>query len=454
MPLLRECLCLAVLAATLGAQSARIHPYTLQQTEAWQGRMAAAEKAVADKAPVDEMLKALEANEAFQQEQAQVLQRHPDFGRFLERHLALRLKLAKLYANIGFLYAKTAGDKKDATLLTQQGGAFARMDQADRTLAAFAKAKGEEDPGHQEMKAYLAQVRRQVDGLAAQLGSAGVSVVPASRTPIDKGVTTYFHQWWEKLDEVDKALAGGGNAAGALRSAQDHQKGWNGWLVKHSEYEKVLARQNAQAAKVTARAAEAEVAEALALVKKGQGEKNLNYFQESGGPAQRIANARREVDALAKLKGPSDPEVLRLSRAVEDAEKQARGAGSALKAEALAARKMPVEAYSGPDKAGIKAQMLAYWKQKYPQDKVLGIRFFETHWKRETNWKSNATSIYKSDYSWLPAKVVVQTSAEVAALYPVFANKQHQQENKMVISDDRGGREYAVDEMLMRNVKF
>lgn len=446
----------AGLWALPAAAQAGIHPYTQQNWDEWQQKMKAADAAMERKAPVDEMLAALEAPDAFHAERTQVLKRHPSYAEGLERQLGLRLKLSKLYANIGFMYAKSAADKRDAGLLNQKGGAFARLEQASATLGSYKQAKGEADAGFRQMDQYVADIRKQVDSVASQLGAAGVSVVPRSTSQVDKGVLTYFQQWWEKLDETEKALTTGNlaKASQALRSAKDHQKGWNGWLVKHSEYEATLARQNGMAAKLLRSSIESELGQGVAMADKGAAEKNINYFGANAGPGQRIGNARRELDEYIKLKGEADPEVARLRRAIDTAAAGLEQRGAALKAEQLAARKMPVDVYTGSDKGAIKQQMLAHWKQKYPQDKVLGIRFFETSWTRETNWKSNATSIYKSDYSWLPAKVVVQTSAEVATLYPVFANKQHQKENKMVISDDRGGSAYAVSEMLMKNVKF
>ncbi|MBI4911840.1 MAG: hypothetical protein HY823_03805 [Acidobacteria bacterium] len=451
----RQTFCVLTLSAAVLAQGA-IHPYTAQNWSEWQAKMQAADDALARKAPVDVLRPALEAPDTFHAERIQVLKRHPQYAEGLERQLGLRLKRVKLFANMGFLYAKSAAEKRDPSLLNQKGGAFACMEQAAVILGTYKEAKGEADPGYQQMDQYVAELRRQVDSVASQLGAAGVAVTPRSKTPVDKGTLTYYQQWWDKLDATEKAIAAKdlGKAQGLLRAAQEHQKGWNSWLVKHSEYEAALARQNGMAAKLMVAAIEAEVGAGAAMTDKGAAEKNINFFGANAGPAQRIGNARRELEAYIKLKGEGDPEVPRLRKAIDAAAAHLEQKGSALKAEQLASRKMPVDVYSGADKAAIKAQMLAHWKQKYPQDKVLGIRFFESNWTRETNWKANATSIYKSDYSWLPAKVVVQSSAEIATLYPIFANKQHQKDNKMVISDDRGGAGYVVSEMLMKNVRF
>jgi len=53
----------------------------------------------------------------------------------------------------------------------------------------------------------------------------------------------------------------------------------------------------------------------------------------------------------------------------------------------------------------------------------------------------------------LPVKVIVQTSDEVATLFPAFANTQ-QMGSKSTISDDRSGSSYVVGKMLLKNVKF
>ncbi len=416
-----------------------------------------AEKALEAKPPVDVLLKALQGPEEIHEQQILDLRAHPQYQAAFQRMLALRLKLIKLYANIGYLYAKTAAERRNATLMTQPGGAFASMKLATDMLASYARYKGEADPGYREMSAYVANLKTQVDSVGQQFGAAGALAagVPESSTTIDNGTRTYFRQWWELLDEVDSLMAKNDpRAEQALAAAKDHQKGWNGWLVKHSEFERLLARQNAFSAKLATAKADGFITEAMTMATKAHGEKNLNFFNPESGPAQRLGWARKELDAYIKLNGEADPAVGPLQRRIEAAATQIEQWGKALKAEKLAGRKMPVEAYAGGDKTGLKAQVLAYWKGKYPQDKILGLRFFETNWTRETNWKSNATSIYKSDYSWLPVKVIVQENGEIAKLYPAFVNKQHQSGNRIVITGDHSGGGYVVDEMLMKNVRF
>ncbi len=446
--------CLLLISAAAVATDA-IHPYTLQNWDEWQRLMDAADASVAKKAPADEMLKALEATEAFFSERAQPLKRHPDYEKGFEHQLAIRLSLVKLQANMGFLYAKTAADRKNGTLLTQPGGAFERLTKASEILKTYIAARGDDDPAGQKMITYIADLRKQADSVGAQLNALGISVVPESSTPIDHGSEGYFRQWWEKLEAADKAFASSDFAAAqnAYRTARDHQNGWKGWLIKHSEYEKTLARQETLGTKLLSKEVGIETAAALTQAKTGFDEKNPNYFSPSSGVYQRLGHARSALAALAKVKGDQDAEVIQLTRALTEAEGQARALGNQLEASAIAGRAMPVDVYAGGDKAALKASVLAYWQARYPKDKVLGVRFFETAWTHETNWKLSINTAYLTDYSWLPVKVVVQTSDEVAALFPAFANKQ-QGSGKTTISDDRSGSSYVVGKMLMKNVKF
>ena len=445
-------LCLAT--PVLGAD--RIHPYTLQNWEAWQKAMQVAEDAVARKAPASELLKVLEATEAFYAEHRQVLERHPDYAQGLERQLTERLSLAKLYANMAFIYAKVAAEKKFGAPLTEPGGAFSRLVQADAVLKSYAAVKGESDPAFLAVQSHVAGVRKQASSVAEQLNETGVAVAPASATPVDAGTERYFRQWWALLDSTQKTIAAAGpeNAAAAIAAAESHQQGWQGWLVKHSEYPRALARQQEMSEQVAAGQNAAHLKAAITQAKEGFESKNGNCFLESSGTNQHLAQVRKALAELEKKKGAADPAVEALRQALAAAEKQVTNLGNALDAEQTAARKMPADVYSGADKAALKASMLAYWKQTYPKDKVLGVRFFEAGWTRENNLKASINTIYETDYSWLPAKVVVESSAEVAALYPVFANRQNQEGGRLTISDDRSGSAFGVGKMLMKNVKF
>ena len=149
--------------------------------------------------------------------------------------MAARLSLVKLYANMGYLYAKTAIEKKSGTPLTQPGGAFARIEQAAATLKAYGDAKGPGDASFQKMQAYVTDIKRQVDEAGAHLNSTGVAVAPTSTSAVDKATENYFKKWWELLDVAQKAVAAG-EGSQAVAAAVRHHDNWKGWLSKHSAY--------------------------------------------------------------------------------------------------------------------------------------------------------------------------------------------------------------------------
>lgn len=451
MPL-RHRLVICATLVVMGSAFADALPAAVKKSmDDWQKLMTAADGAVEKKAHGDDLMNALEATETFHSGHAEQLKAHPDYEKALEHQLAIRLSLVKLYANVSFMYAKTAAEKRDAKLLTQRGGALERMEQAQKTLQAYVAIKGEADPGAQKMTTYVAELKKQVDGVAPQLEAAAAANPPPAA--VDKGTENYFRQWVEKLADAEKATSPK-DAGRALEAARHHQKGWDSWLQKHPDYAKTLARQDALGTRLTSGAVEPELEAALAQAQKGLDDKNPNFFGPNSGPHQKLKQARASLAALAQAKGEKDPEVVRLTNAANAAEQKIEAMGKQLSSDALAKREMPSDGYAGSDKAALKGQILAHWKKKYPNDKVLGVRFFQTEWTRETNWKSNATSIYKSDYSWLGVKVVVQKNDEVASLFPAFANKQHQNSDQVIVSDDRSGSSYVVGEMLMKNVRF
>ncbi len=122
-------------------------------------------------------------------------------------------------------------------------------------------------------------------------------------------------------------------------------------------------------------------------------------------------------------------------------------------AKAAAAFRLPAEAYGGGDKAKLKGQLLAKWKELYPGDQVLGVRFLKGDWERrkESNW--NNGSWYHYDNSVLLVYVVIRKSAELATVYPAYINKNNQT-GAIAIGAGTKGNSYSHQDMLMKNVSF
>lgn len=112
----------------------------------------------------------------------------------------------------------------------------------------------------------------------------------------------------------------------------------------------------------------------------------------------------------------------------------------------------PPDVYSKGDKAELKKMIMEAWKAKYPQDKILGIRFHMKEWKREKNVRSNETSIYLNDKSALAVSVVTQTDDRVATIFPAYINKDNQS-GTMNIGCDTKSKGYVIKQMLVSNYK-
>ncbi len=112
----------------------------------------------------------------------------------------------------------------------------------------------------------------------------------------------------------------------------------------------------------------------------------------------------------------------------------------------------PPDIYAGADKEKFRSMISSAWKKKYPQDKVLGIRFHSDHWVRNSNYKADAVSIYKSDTSVLPVSVVVQRDDKIATIFPAYINKNNLS-GAISAGVNTKKKGYVVKEMLLSNWK-
>ena len=83
----------------------------------------------------------------------------------------------------------------------------------------------------------------------------------------------------------------------------------------------------------------------------------------------------------------------------------------------------PKDVYGGKDKAAFKSALLKAWKEAYPEDVILGVRFPEAKWGREVKkvWEGDAW--VKKDMSTLNAKMVVKITPQIAVIYHVLIYK-------------------------------
>ncbi|BAO43310.1 hypothetical protein [Thiolapillus brandeum] len=118
----------------------------------------------------------------------------------------------------------------------------------------------------------------------------------------------------------------------------------------------------------------------------------------------------------------------------------------------VASEPTPPDVYAGKDKEKFRSMIASAWKNKYPQDKVLGIRFHSDHWVRNSAYNTNATGLYKTDTSVLPVSVIVQSSSTHATIFPAYINRNNLS-GAISAGVDTKKKSYVVKEMLLSNWK-
>jgi len=173
----------------------------------------------------------------------------------------------------------------------------------------------------------------------------------------------------------------------------------------------------------------------------------------TGGVADQLEQARRNVDAYAAAVGAKDPKTEKLRAQLAETEKKIESLRSTLRQEILASTKCPPDAYKGADKAQLKGLVEEQWKAEYPKDELLAVRFVTPEWNRKNgaSWSAAWKSWENYDRSEMQVRVIVKTDDKLATVYWVYINKDHMSKDLIKIeARTKGG---GSDEMLMANVE-
>lgn len=284
---------------------------------------------------------------------------------------------------------------------------------------------------------------------AATAQPAAVSQ-PAATPYLHPYVEDLFRKWVAGLDEDFATLAG---PRPLDEKARELEGNWRFFqsnehqLRQHPEFEGAHQRMGTLMLKL----ATLKGAQAVAMAEKGLKDRNPNYFNGSSGIDQLFAEADRLV-TFAAFKGEGDADHLAAKQALADARAKAGRCAASFSEAAAAAYRLPPEAYRGADKAKLAAMVRATWKEKYPQDQVLALRFPRAEWKRDRELKRNATDWYRTDVSSLVVYVVVKQSATLATVYPAYVNKNHMQGDALTIGADTKGSGYVHEELLLKHL--
>jgi len=445
----RPALLLAVAAPFLGAQETKIHPYTVQLTAEWRTKLDAAEAVSKPGGSPEQAMPVLEALEDWFKEKQQVLERHPDYKESLKRQLLLRIKLARITAVGGLVFADAAVKQQKTALLDGKGGAYAQLEKADRLVASLVAVLGPDQQAVKDVQAYVAQVRGKVVEKAGQVkgGGGDIATAVAPGVKLHPFTQQTFETWAANIAQDTAILAGAKSTEEKIKELEGGRRWFessHAELKKHPNYAQGEAKMNP----LMLGLAELKGKRAVEFAEKGLKEMNPNYFSESSGTYQQI----KEADKLiTEFGGGADAS--KAKAAVEVAKASVERLSEEYSRKAAAAFRLPAEAYGGADKAKIKGQLLAKWKELYPADQVLGVRFLKSDWERrkESNW--NQGSWYHYDNSVLLVYVVIRKSTELATVYPAYINKNNQT-GAITIGAGTKGNSYSHQDMLMKNVSF
>jgi hypothetical protein len=196
----------------------------------------------------------------------------------------------------------------------------------------------------------------------------------------------------------------------------------------------------------------AAIANAVTAAEQAAAQKKPDFF--TGGVADQLDMARRNVQVYAAVVGADDPMTVKLQAALAAGEKRIEALRSTLREEILASMKTPPDAYKGADKAQLKALVEKEWKAVYPKDEVLAVRFVAPEWKHKTGatWSAAWKSWEDYDYSDMQVRVIVKTDKKLATVYWVYLTKDHMAKDRIKVdARTKGG---GSDEMLLANVEF
>lgn len=434
------------------ASAGKIHPYTQQMTDQWLVNLDKAEAASKPGGDIAAAKKALESLELFFKEKKQTLERHPDYKKPLLRQVLLRIKLAKITAVSGLAQADAGVKQNRPEYFTAKGGAYDELSKADALVEAVASVIGKEQQGYTDLVAYVEQVRGKVKEKAAQVKVGGIATVTAPGVKLHPHTKQTFETWLKNM-EADRAIADSTKPLDEKLKELEGGRRWFGSnqqeLKKHPGFSQGMDQMLALNLKL----GELKSQKALAFAQTGLKNMNPNMFNDSAGTYQQLKEAEKILEECIKDKGAEDSGCSSLSKTIAEAKTAVEQTKLEYRRTAAEKYRLLPEKYNGGDKAKLKQMVLAKWKELYPNDKVLGIRFHRDTWERKKESSYNNGTWYHYDNSVLVVFVVVKTSPDLATVYPAYLNKNNQSGALTVGAETKGG-SYIQNDMLLKNVSF
>lgn len=359
---------------------------------------------------------------------------HPDVKAVLERHAALKAKLAELSAGL----AKTQGDAADARAAIEKTLAAPEFTDDLEALKAMVEQFGSSSryefnhylygrwPGHdmvEEMKTWSAGWEGTQKKFAALKAKYGKLV--EYRSKLD-GPSTF------KLTDVKIAL----------RDAED----------RFPSYEAAVKQFVTGApAEIEKQAAALKAAATEAVAKRNH---EAFTLWES-----KVSQARYRVMNIAKIYVPLAPPderakiEARAAAIEEDTDKLANQLAELM----IRENRAPGNGYAGADRKAIEAMVRAEWGKLHAGESIVAVRLPSDAWERKTAWvyDTGMNGFVKRDRSSMLVWVLVKDGPKQIAMWPVAALKLHLHGDKLALDEGpRPGRGAPPSQkMLAANFK-
>lgn len=435
-----------------GTSGGKVHPFTQQMTDQWLAQLNAAEAASRPGQKPEAARTVLQAAESFFREKQQTLARHPDYERNLLRQVTLRIKLARITAVMGLLAADLAVKTSDASLLNRpKDGAYAELKNAEALTADVAAVIGTDQEAYTGLVSYVANVRAKVDEKAGQIKTGGVATAAPAGAYVHPYTQQVFEKWVEGL-EFDRGIAAGNEPLD--RKLRELEGGRSYFLSNQNELRKHpnFSQAVPSLLELQLTLGALKVQKAIEFAETGVRDANPNFFNAGSGISQQLAQAEEIQKFCLTLPGADAEACAKLAQTITEGRATVAKLEQTLKGAAAASYRLPPEKYTGSDKDALREQVLAAWKERYPNDKVLGTRFASATWRRKKESKYNNGTWYHTDMSVLTLYVIVQTSAEMATVYPAYANKNHNEGDAITMGVNTKGSSYVHEEILLKNL--
>ncbi|MBN2710881.1 MAG: hypothetical protein JXR97_00400 [Planctomycetes bacterium] len=162
-----------------------------------------------------------------------------------------------------------------------------------------------------------------------------------------------------------------------------------------------------------------------------------------------LSESKKEVGIYTAIAGDKDDKAKEFNEKLDYVEKVG------VKMGAVDSAVTPRDSYADGDKADLKGKIEKLWKETYPKDEVIGVRFIDEKWTRKTEKRyNNVLGWYLLDFSSLEVRVVVKQDKDVADIYPVYLTKDHLKKDELEIDVETAKSAPAFkSQMLLKNYK-